>query len=128
MSNLQKATARQHIHSKEINLGKGQKHSAAIQCNQPSPWIVDTKVMVCSTQTNPWEKGVIAKVFFEEKAYDAQLNRAVHHRMEQHIKPYQPKPKLPTLWEEPENDETTQITITEQKYNLKAPKLLIEEE
>ena len=40
------------------------------------------------------------------------INGAVYYRTEQHLKPYQPKPKLPTLQEEPENKKTIQITTT----------------
>ena len=90
------ATATQHIHNKEINMCKGPKHNAAIQCKQPGPWSVSIKVIVHNTQTKLWEKGFIAKVHPELKAYNIQINRAVYHRMEKHLKPYQLKPMLPT--------------------------------
>ena len=57
--------------------------------------------MVHNTQTKLCERGVKAKVYPEPKAYDIQINGAAYHRMEQHLKLYQPKPKLPTLLEEP---------------------------
>ena len=68
--------------------------------------------MVHNIQTKLWEKGVIAKVHPEQKAHDIQMNGAVYHRIEEHLKPNQSKPNVLILQDKPENKETAHITTT----------------